>query len=93
MLFRVLWWFDAVVAAVVIYFFFSGLAHGTVSSFNAGLWTVILLALAGVLLGSRALRNAGHARLSIAVLLLLAVPGVLAVLFMVLVIITNPRWN
>ena len=47
----------------------------------------------GVLLGSRTLRNAGHARLSIAVLLLLAIPGLLAVLFMILVITTNPRWN
>ena len=38
MLFRVLWWFDAIVAAIVIYFFFSGLAHDTISSSNAGLF-------------------------------------------------------
>ena len=93
MLFRVLWWFDAVVAAIVIYFFFSGLAHNTISSSNAGLWAIILLCVATVLLGSRALRAAGQAKLSILLLLLLAVPGLLAALFLVLVLTTNPRWN
>ena len=93
MLFRVLWWFDALVAAIVIYFFFAGLAAGTVSSFNGGLWAIILLGVATVLIGSKALRMAGKVRLSIALLLCLAVPGFLAALFLVLVLTTNPRWN
>lgn len=93
MLFRVLWWFDALVAAVVICFFLIGLADGSVSSFNAGLWTVILLVLAAVLFGSRALRAAGHARTATGLLMVLAIPGVVAVLFMVLLLTTNPRWN
>ena len=93
MLFRVLWWFDALVAAIVIYFFFSGMAHNTISSSNAPLSGTILFGVATVLLGSRALRAAGQAKLSILLLLLLAVPGLLAALFMVLVLTTNPRWN
>lgn len=93
LLFRVLWWFDALIAGVAIYFFLVGLADGSVSSFNAGLWTVILLSLAAVLLGSRALRSAGQSKPAIALLLLLALPGILAALFFILVLVTNPRWN
>jgi hypothetical protein len=93
MLFRVLWWFDALVAAVVIYFFFAGLAHETISSSNAGIWTIMLVGVAAVLLGSRALRAAGRPRAAIGLLLVLAIPGLVATLFLVLILTTNPRWN
>lgn len=93
MLFRVLWWFDALIAAVIGYFFLVGLADGSVSSFNAGLWTMILLGVAAVIVGSKALQSAGHHKAAIAVTLLLAVPGAIAVLFMAVVLLTNPRWN
>jgi hypothetical protein len=93
MLFRVLWWFDLLVAGVVTYFFLVGLTDGSVSSFNAGLWAIILLGLAAVLLGSKALHAAGKAKLGILLLLVLAVPGALAALFLILVLTTNPRWN
>lgn len=93
MLFRVLWWFDALIAAVVVYFFFAGLADGSVSSFNAGLWAAILLVVGAVVIGSRVLGAAGHVRLAITLLLVLAVPGMLAALFFIVVFTTNPRWN
>ena len=93
MLFRVLWWFDALIAGIVIYFFLVGLADGSVSSFNAGIWTALLLGVAGVMIGSRALRAGGQHKLALLVLLLLAVPGMLAALFLLLVLTTNPRWN
>jgi hypothetical protein len=80
MLFRVLWWFDLLVAGVVSYFFLVGLTDGSVSSFNAGL-------------GSKALHAAGKAKLGVLLLLVLAVPGALAALFLILVLTTNPRWN
>ena len=93
MLFRLLWWFDALIAAVVLYFFFAGLADGSVSSFNAGIWAMLLLGVGGVMLGSRALRAAGHHKAATSLVLLLAVPGAFAVLFMVVVLISGPSWN
>jgi hypothetical protein len=92
-MYRVLWWFDALVASVVVFFFFIGLADGSVSSFNGVLWTFILFALAAILVGSRMLFAASHQKAAQAVLLLLAMPGVCALAFFLLVMITQPRWN
>ena len=93
MLFRILWAIDALVAAVFVVFFFIGIADGSVSSFNIGLWVVILGGLAGVLWGSIALRKAGKPGPATALVAVLAVPGVLAGLFLVLVLVLQPRWN
>jgi hypothetical protein len=38
MKFWMLWGWDALIASVFVYFFLVGLADGSVSSFNAGLW-------------------------------------------------------
>jgi hypothetical protein len=45
MLFRLLWAIDALVAAILAYFFFVGIADGSVSSFNIGLWLLIAVAM------------------------------------------------
>ena len=65
----------------------------SVSSFNMGLWLTILAVLAGVLWGSRALRAAGHAGFAKGLLWLLAVPGIIGTLFMLIILIAQPRWN
>jgi hypothetical protein len=91
--FWLVWAVDALIALVGAYFFFAGLADGSVSSFNIGLWLAILIGLAGVLGGSLWLRQAGHRGFAIVVLLLLAVPGVLFVLFFLALLILHPRWN
>ena len=91
--FRVLWWIDVAVATVVGAFFLIGLGDGSISSFNAGIWALLLLVMAVVVLGSRALYLAGQHRLAKVLALVLAVPGVVAVLFIVLILVTNPRWN
>jgi hypothetical protein len=57
MMFRILWAIDALITLIVVYFFFVGLADGSVSSFNIGLWSVILLGLACVMVGTIALRS------------------------------------
>jgi hypothetical protein len=54
------WGVAATVAAVCLYFFLVGLADGSVSSFNAGLWTVLLLLVATVTGGSLWLKSAGR---------------------------------
>ena len=93
MTFWILWGIDAVVALVFVYFFVIGLADGSVSSFNMALWLGILSTLGGVLWGSHALRRAGRTRIATALLTILAVPGVLAGLFFLALVIFKPRWN
>jgi hypothetical protein len=87
------WGFDAVVSLVVLYFFLAGLADGSVSSFNIGLWLVILLVVGAVMFGSLALRSSGRVGLAVALLMVIALPGLLFVLFFGLLILINPRWN
>ena len=88
-----LWGFDALIAAIFLFFFFWGLADGTVSSFNIVLWLAILAGLAGILAGSHRLQSKGHARPAMGLLLILAIPGFLGVLFFLAVLILHPRWN
>jgi len=91
--FRALWVFDAIIAAIVVYFFTVGLVDGSVSAFNIELWLGILAGLAAVLGGSLWLSGTGRPGAANALLLVLAVPGLLYGLFMLLVIVTQPRWN
>ena len=93
MLFWVLWGIDAIVAAIFIYFFVIGLIDDSVSSFNLGLWLVILAALAALLLGSYRLRASGKVLVASVLLGILAVPGVLAAILSLMVIISPPNWN
>lgn len=81
------------VAAVVVGFFLVGLGDGSVSSFNAGLWLGLLALTAGVLLGGTFLRARGRTAAAVAVLAILAVPGLLYGLFLLLILVTQPRWN
>jgi len=92
-LFLFLWGVDALIAAIFVGFFFWGLADGTVSSFNIVLWLGILAGLAGILGGSHRLESKGHTRPAVGLLLILAIPGFLGVLFFLAVLILNPRWN
>jgi hypothetical protein len=87
------WGVDAVIASVALWFFIAGLADGSVSSFNAGIWAVLLVGLAVVLGGSLWLRAAGRRGLALALALVLAVPGALAALFVLVLLIAQPRWN
>lgn len=93
MFYRVLFLFDLAVAAVVFFFFFWGVSDGTVSSFNIGLWGGMLAVVAGVLLGAYYLNAGGNRPLAIILLLVLAIPGLLYALFVLLIIVANPRWN
>jgi hypothetical protein len=91
--FWILWGFDTLIALVVLYFFFIGLADGSVSSFNMGLWLFILAAVAAILFGSLWLKSHGRLGFAKGVLSILAVPGLLYLLFLLVVLISKPRWN
>lgn len=93
MRFWIPWGVAALVTGVAVWFFLAGLADGTVSSFNAGLWAVILLGTVGVTAGSLLLKKSGRPGQGALLALVLALPGLLAGLFLLLVLITQPRWN
>jgi hypothetical protein len=92
-LFWTLWILDAIAALSVLYFFFIGLADGTVSSGNAGLWLIILLILAGILAGGYYFFNHGQLRIAYTLLSVLAIPALLMFLFAVFMIFGDIRWN
>jgi len=87
------WGIDAAVAVIVVCFFFIGLADGSVSSFNIGLWLMILSGLVGIMGGSLWLKSMGRSGLAMFLLLILAVPALLYALFLAVVLIGRPRWN
>jgi hypothetical protein len=82
-----------VVAAFAVAFFVIGVADGSVSTFNIGIWVVLLAAVAAVLWAGTFLRSRGKTALAVMVLAIAAVPGLLAVLFLLLVLVTEQRWN
>ena len=82
-----------VVAALVVAFFVIGVADGSVSTFNIGIWVVLLAAVAAVLWAGTFLRSRGKTTLAVTVLAIAAVPGLLAALFLLLVLVTQQRWN
>ncbi|MFZ5672119.1 MAG: osmoprotectant transporter permease [Pseudomonadota bacterium] len=93
MIFWILWAVNAAVAAIVVTFFLAGLADGSVSSFNIGLWLAILAAGFVILVGSLALRGKGHAVLALLLVIPAAAAGILYALFILLVIVSGERWN
>lgn len=80
-------------ALVVVYFFVIGLADGSVSSFNMSLWLGLLAAVAAAVGGGWVLNANGRRGLAITLLSILALPGVIYALFVLLIMIAQPRWN
>ena len=66
---------------------------GTVSSKNIGIWFILLLVVAVVLVGSYLLRAANQMALAKTLLIIAAIPGILAILYFAVVMISKPRWN
>lgn len=91
--YRVAFAIAAVVAAVVVYFFLIGLADGSVSSFNMGLWLALLGITGGVLFGGHRLASHGHRMWAILVLSVLAVPALLYGFFILVAILAGESWN
>lgn len=84
---------SGVVAVVVVLFFLWGLADGSVSSFNFEIWLVALVLVAIVPIAGIRLANRGHYLAATLVLGILAFPGILYGLFILLVIGSGARWN
>lgn len=93
MMFWILWAIDTAIAMVAVYFFVVGLGDGSVSSFNIGLWLLILLGLASVAGGSPWLKSVDRRGGATLLLLVLAVPGIVYGLFILRLLLAPPRWN
>lgn len=89
----VLFGIATVVAIVAVYFFIIGLLDGTVSSRNMLIWLGLLSVVMGVIFGGLWLKSSGNLVAAKILLCVLAVPGIIAGLFMLFVIIGKPRWN
>ncbi|WP_338662783.1 hypothetical protein VQH23_21905 [Pararoseomonas sp. SCSIO 73927] len=82
------------IAALVAALFFAwGVSDGSVSSYNIGIWLAILAAAAGIPAGGAMLRSAGYMVLSALLLLVLAVPATLYGVFILMLLILQPRWH
>ena len=92
-LYRFLLVVDALAAGVVGYFFLVGLADGSVSSFNIGMWLALVAGVAAILGGGWYLNANGRRGLAIALLAVLAAPALLYALFVLSLIVLQPRWN
>jgi len=91
MLFKIVWFMDAIGTLVVLYFFFVGLADGTVSERNMGQWSLILLLCAAVLGGSYWLRTHNHPGLALLVTFVLGLPALAFLAFILIGV--NSKWN
>ncbi len=91
--FWIFWGIDALISTIVAIFFLLGLSNGSVSSFNSGIWIAIWAGLAVIIVGSLWLKAVGYPVLGTILLLVLSIPGILYGLFILLIIVTKPRWN
>ena len=91
--FWIFWGIDALICTIVFVFFQLGLADGSASSFNFGIWIAIWGALTVIIAGSLWLKTVGHPVLGTLLLLVLAVPGILYGLFIIVMIVTQTQWK
>lgn len=82
--FWILWVFDALIALVILYFFFIGLADGSVSTYNMGIWLLILAVVGAVMLGSLGLIRHNFNFAAKLVLCVLALPGFIYAIFILM---------
>jgi hypothetical protein len=89
---RALLGIDLAAAAVAVAFFLWGLADGT-ALYAPGAWVILLGGIAVIIGGGVALGRRGHAALANTLLLVLAIPALGYALFILMVLVLQPRWN
>jgi len=92
-LFWILWSFSALMSLIPIYFFFVGLSDGSITSKNMGLWALILVIVAAVVMGTLWLKGTDHLGLAKIILILAAIPGIFVLLYFLIVITSKAKWN
>ena len=84
---------DLLAAAVVVGFFFVGLGDGSVSSYNASLWFLILGVTAAIIAGGFLLKSRGRIWPANLLLMVLAVPALLYGLVILIMLINPPDFR
>ena len=92
-LFWIFWGIDTIVALVLLYLFFIGLSDGSVSSFNIGLWFLLLLVSIGLLGGSFYLKSKEKLLIAKILLGVEAIPALFFFLFFLIMILSKPNWQ
>jgi hypothetical protein len=93
-IFWILWWVVAIGTLVLYYFFFVGLADGSVSSFNGGIWTALVIGFPSLLAGTYWLKNHGWIKLAMLLLAIPSLPMIGYLLFLIAIMAGGPtRWN
>ena len=91
--YRILLAIDALVGAILLYFFITGIEDGSVSSFNILLWLAMLGGFAALVGVALTLRARGHKAAANFVLLVPALPGLLAMIFLLMVVLLQPDFR
>jgi len=84
---------DAIALLIAGYFFFIGIGDGSVSSFNITLWLGLLAGMVAIVGAGYRFHTNGQTRAAAGVLGILAIPTILAGLFVLSLLIAQPRWN
>jgi hypothetical protein len=91
--FWILWVFNAIMALIPVAFFFIGLGDGTVSGDNIGLWMIILLVVGLVIGGTYWLKTKNQLQAAKIILGIAAIPSLLFMFFILVLLLTDTRWN
>jgi hypothetical protein len=81
------------VPIIAIFYFFVGLADGTVSSQNMMMWVVLFAALVLLWLACLYLYKAGWVKLAWTIAMLLGLPAIIALIYILMFMFGNVRWN
>ena len=92
-LFWALWWVVAAGTLVFFYFFFAVLTDGSVSGFNFGIWTGIVIGFPALLAATYWLKLHGWVKLALLLLSIPALPMVGYLIFLIAAVVLHPRWN
>jgi len=91
--FWIFWIFNALMSLIPIYFFFLGLSDGTIDANNIGIWMIILLVIAGILGGTYWLKSKQQVMAAKVLLIITSIPSLLAILYFVIILTSDVRWN
>ncbi len=91
--FWILWIFNALMSLIPIYFFFIGLSDGSVDANNMGIWMILLALVALIMGGTYWLKTKNQIKAAKVVLIIAAIPSILAIIFMSVAIFGDVRWN
>jgi len=84
---------DILALIVTFYFFIIGIADGSVSNFNLGLWLFLIIAQVLILVGGYFLHQNNKFLIAKLLLAVTAIPSLIYLLFILLILITTPKWN